>query len=110
MVTPQRKQVPDFHPPLEVAKQAELGLMLRGEFKRGGTMVGVARARDLKNRRNLSRTTIKRMVSYFARHEVDKKAPGFGNILNPSAGYIAWLLWGGDAGREWAQGKLEETA
>ena len=98
----------DLCPPTEVAKQAELGLHLRREFGRGGTMVGVARARDLKNRKNLSRTTIQRMVSYFARHEVDKRAKGFGDIFNPSAGYIAWLLWGGDAGQKWAELKLEK--
>ena len=39
------------------------------------------------------------MVSYFARHEVDKKGEGWGV---DSAGYIAWLLWGGDAGKSWA--------
>jgi hypothetical protein len=63
----------------------------------------VARARDLKNRRSLSPETIKRMTSYFARHAVDKEAADFGNEDDPSAGYIAWLLWGGDAGREWAE-------
>lgn len=65
-------------------------------------MVGVARARDLKNRRRLSPDTIKRMVSYFARHAVDKRSLDFGNDYGPSTGYIAWLLWGGDAGRDWA--------
>jgi len=63
----------------------------------------VARARDLKNRRNLSPDTIKRIVSYFARHTVDKRAPNFGNEDNLSAGYIAWLLWGGDAGKGWCE-------
>ena len=43
------------------------------------------------------------MVSYFARHTVDKRAPNFGNEDNPSAGYIAWLLWGGDAGEGWCE-------
>lgn len=43
------------------------------------------------------------MVSYFARHEVDKKSDNFGNDDDPSAGYIAWLLWGGDAGKKWAE-------
>jgi hypothetical protein len=42
------------------------------------------------------------MVSYFARHEVDKRGKNYGNEQNPSAGYIAWLLWGGDEGRAWA--------
>lgn len=92
----------DFRCPEVVAQNAEKGLRLRAEFGRGGTEIGVARARDLKNRVNLSPSTIKRMVSYFARHEVDKRAKNFGNAQSPSAGYIAWLLWGGDEGRAWA--------
>ena len=90
-------------PPSDVAEAAAKGLELRGRFNRGGTDVGVARARDLKNRRALSDETIKRMASYFARHKVDKRAKNFGDDKDPSAGYIAWLLWGGDAGRAWAE-------
>jgi hypothetical protein len=89
-------------PPQAVAAEAEKGLKLRQAFHRGGTQVGVARARDLSNRRSLSDDTIKRMASYFARHNVDKRAKNFGDDSNPSAGYIAWLLWGGDAGKRWA--------
>lgn len=92
----------DFRCPEIVARNAAKGLELRGKFGRGGTEIGVARARDLKNRVNLSPNTIKRMVSFFARHEVDKRARNFGNDENPSAGYVAWLLWGGDEGRAWA--------
>jgi hypothetical protein len=51
------------------------------------------------NGAELSPSTIKRMVSYFARHEVDKKGEGWGV---DSAGYVAWLLWGGDSGKSWA--------
>lgn len=43
------------------------------------------------------------MASYFARHQVDKRGKNFGNDEDPSAGYIAWLLWGGDAGKAWAE-------
>lgn len=97
------KKKVSLKPPSSVAKAAELGLELRRKFGRGGTVVGIARARDLKNRRNLSPDTIMRMVSYFARHEVDKRAPGFGEVDTPTNGYIAWLLWGGDAGKKWAE-------
>ncbi len=90
-------------PPQAVAREAEKGLELRAKFKKGGTSIGVARARDLKNQRNMSADTIKRMVSYFARHQVDKRAANFGNDDDPSAGYIAWLLWGGDAGKDWCE-------
>jgi len=94
----------DFSPPEGVQAAAARGLELRREFGRGGTEVGVARARDLSNGKNMTPDTIKRMNSYFARHEVDKEGEGFspGEEGYPSAGRIAWLLWGGDAGQRWA--------
>ena len=84
--------------------EAKRGLEWREEHGRGGTEVGVARARDISNRKELSLETVKRMVSYFARHEVDKQGEGFspGEEGYPSAGRIAWALWGGDAGKTWA--------
>lgn len=97
----------DLTPPQAAADAAEKGLALRREHGRGGTDVGVARARDLKNRKSLSADTVKRMRSYFRRHEVDRKADRFGDESDPSAGYIAWLLWGGDPGRDWAEEKAE---
>jgi hypothetical protein len=44
------------------------------------------------------------MRSFFARHEVDKEGEGFSPNENgyPSAGRIAWALWGGDPGKVWA--------
>ena len=94
----------DTQPTQEMAEEAQRGLDWREEFGRGGTEVGVARARDITNRENLSFDTINRMVSYFARHEVDKEGEGFspGEDGYPSAGRIAWALWGGDAGQSWA--------
>lgn len=89
-------------PPAAVAREARRGLDLRAKTGHGGTAVGVARARDLSNQRNVSDRTIRRMRSYFARHAVDAQAPGWNDRDRPSAGRVAWLLWGGDAGREWA--------
>jgi hypothetical protein len=91
--------------------EARRGLEWRQAFGRGGTEVGVSRARDIVNRRRLSRTTVGRMVSYFARHEIDKEAEGFrpGENGYPSAGRIAWALWGGDAGRTWANAIIAES-
>jgi hypothetical protein len=96
------KSADGYSPPDSVRNNAKRGLELRDKFNRGGTMVGVARARDLSNGKSLPLQTINRMVSYFARHEVDKKGKDWGNSSNPSAGYIAWLLWGGDSGKAWA--------
>ena len=91
-------------------KEAKRGLDWRAEYNRGGTEVGVSRARDIVNNRNLSMNTVRRMSSFFARHEVDKEAEGFspGEDGYPSAGRIAWALWGGDAGRSWANRILAE--
>jgi hypothetical protein len=87
-----------------MAAEAKRGLEWRKDNS-GGTDVGVARARDIMNRKNLSLDTVTRMHSFFSRHEVDKKAPGFrpGGEGFPSAGRVAWALWGGDPGQSWAR-------
>jgi len=97
-------------PTAEMAEEARRGLEWRAEYNRGGTAIGVARARDISNRVNLSPDTIRRMVSYFARHEVDKEAVGFrqGETGYPSAGRIAWALWGGDPGKAWANEQIKQ--
>ena len=99
-------------PPKAVAAAAERGLELREAHGRGGTEVGVRRARRLADRETVSDRDIKSMYSYFARHEVDRRARLWGDPDRPSAGYIAWQLWGGDPGREWVDGlrtKLREA-
>lgn len=100
----------DLKPTTGMAEEARKGLDWRKEFKRGGTAVGVARASQLIRRENLSPRTVKRMHSFFSRHEVDKKAEGFrpGEKGFPSAGRIAWALWGGDAGQSWARKKARQ--
>ena len=92
--------------PTEAMKEdAQRGLDWRREFGRGGTAVGIARARDIVNDKELSEDTVIRMYSFFSRHEVDKKAEGFnqGEDGYPSNGRIAWALWGGDAGFTWSK-------
>ncbi len=91
-------------PPADVAAAAKKGLELREKFHRGGTSVGVHRAQQLAERRDVSFRDILAISAYFARHEVDKasKSHDWGDETDPSAGYIAWLLWGGEPGRRWA--------
>lgn len=94
-----------YKPNEAMMAEAERGLAWREEYGRGGTEVGVARARDIANGRNLSLDTVYRMASYFARHEVDKQGQGWNRDEDgyPSAGRIAWALWGGDSGWAWAK-------
>jgi len=100
----------DTVPTAAMQTEAERALEWRRQHERGGTDVGVARAVQLKNRQRLSPNTVRRMRSYFARHEVDKEAEGFkrGEPGYPSAGRIAWGLWGGDPGQRWAERKVKE--
>jgi hypothetical protein len=95
----------DLKPTESMANNARRGLELRRKFGRGGTAVGVARARDLANRAELSPDTVLRMYSFFSRHEVDKQGKDWNNTERPSNGKIAWLLWGGDSGYSWATSK-----
>ena len=100
----------DLKPTDSMAKEAQRGLDWRKEFNRGGTSVGVARANQLVNKENLSPNTVLRMYSFFSRHEVDKQAEGFkqGEKGYPSAGRIAWALWGGDSGFSWSKMKRNQ--
>ena len=100
----------DLKPSEGMAEEAKRGLEWRKEFGRGGTQVGVARANQLVGQESLSPNTVLRMYSFFSRHEVDKQAEGFerGEDGYPSAGRIAWALWGGDAGFSWSKTKREQ--
>jgi HK97 family phage portal protein len=100
----------DLVPTDGMVEEAKRGLEWRKEHKRGGTQVGVTRANQIVNKTRLSANTVLRMYSFFSRHEVDKQAEGFdrGEDGYPSAGRIAWALWGGDAGFSWSKGKRDQ--
>tara|TARA_Y100000114_G_scaffold74036_1_gene67876 strand:+ start:1585 stop:3258 length:1674 start_codon:yes stop_codon:yes gene_type:complete len=100
----------DLKPSEGMVAEARKGLEWRREFNRGGTDVGVARARDIVSGKNMSIDTVKRMFSFFSRHEVDKEAEGFrpGEEGYPSPGRIAWALWGGDAGFSWSRKRRDQ--
>lgn len=103
---------PSFTPTAKMASAARRGLRLREKFGRGGTEVGVKRAHQLADRASLSGEDVKSMHSYFARHEVDKETHSgkWNSDHDPSAGFIAWLLWGGEAGKAWADKKAKSLS
>ena len=76
-----------------------------GDAKGAGTAVGWGRATDIVAGRSMSLSVVKRMYSFFSRHEVDKKAKGFssGEEGYPSKGRVMWDAWGGDAGFSWSR-------
>jgi hypothetical protein len=88
---------------MQAAARRAIKLKEEGKAKGAGTMVGWTRAGQLARGETLSLSTVKRMYSFFSRHEVDKKGKDFNNAENPSNGKIMWLAWGGDAGFSWSR-------
>jgi len=98
-----------FTPPADVARNAQRALDVRATkppSQQGMTPVGLARARQLANRDPVSLDTVQRMVSYFARHEVDKQGATWDE---QGKGWQAWYGWGGDEGRTWANQIMKEN-
>lgn len=98
-----------YSPPAGARAAARRAIKFKedGKATGAGTAVGWTRARQLANGETLSLSTVKRMYSYFSRHEVDKKGKDWANQSNPSNGYIMWLAWGGDAGFSWSRRIVE---
>jgi hypothetical protein len=88
---------------MQSAARRAIKLKEQGKAKGAGTMVGWTRAGQLVRGESLSLDTVKRMYSFFSRHEVDKKGKDWDNSENPSNGKIMWLAWGGDAGFSWSR-------
>jgi len=99
-----------YKPTSGMASAAKRALKWRADGKPGGTLVGLARANQLKDRDPLTASTVLRMYSFFSRHEVDKQATGFnsGEEGFPSKGRVAWDLWGGDGGYSWSTAKRNQ--
>jgi capsid protein len=98
-----------FRPNAAMAKNARRALEVRQEkpaSQRGMTPVGLARARDISNRRPLSLETVRRMKAYFDRHAVDKEGETWSE---QGKGWQAWNGWGGDEGRTWANAIVQRA-
>jgi len=103
ILAPKKYDHIDFKPPEGARKAAERALRRRAQkpqSQRGMTSVGIARARDLINGVRLSPETVRRMLAYFTRHEVDKQGSTWDEY---GKGRQAWDGWGGDAGFAWAR-------
>jgi len=90
--------------PKQASENAKIALRWAEENGWGscGTSVGKARANQLAKGEPISRDTIARMAA-FERHRQNSDKE-----LGDGCGRLMWLAWGGDAGVEWAQRKLEQ--
>ena len=102
-----KKTAPDLSIPKTVQANAKKGLELRQEHGFGGTQVGETTAKLLAEGGKITARKARHIAQYFPRHahdnleQTDKKG-------KPSRGYIAWLLWGGDEGRAWSEGLVNQ--
>ena len=96
-------------PTQEIADEATKGLRLYNEGKGGDGLVDatIADARKMAAREALSEEKVRQMPGWFARHEASR-TDGWDTPGEETPGYVAWLLWGGDAGRAWAERKVEQ--
>jgi hypothetical protein len=83
--------------PDRVKKNAQRGLELRKKFGRGGTDVGENTARTLAAGGSIGIEKVRHINRYFPRHAGDNLSDKTSN------GWIAWLLWGGDAAWSWTR-------
>ena len=93
-----------YRPTAAMASAAKRGLKMRAESpasQRGGTAVGMARARQFSQRESVSLDIVKRTFSFLSRAKVYYK-PG-----ENTPGTQAYLLWGGPAGLTWAKNILD---
>ena len=98
--------------PAAAGKNAQMAIDWKEKYGRdevpAGTPVGWARAHQLAKGEKISADTVKRM-SAFNRHRKNSKiAPEHKDEPWKDNGYVAWLIWGGDEGVDWAIEKSKE--
>jgi hypothetical protein len=98
--------------PAAAKKNAQLAIDWKEKYGRdevdAGTPVGWARAHQLAKGEKISAETIGRMASFNRHRKNSKVAPEFKDTPWKDRGYVAWLIWGGDEGVDWAMKKIKE--
>jgi hypothetical protein len=86
-----------YAPSLQMILAARQGLALSKEHGSGGALSAITRARDMAQGERITEGTAKRLMIYFDSHPEDATA------AQESAGGIAFLLHGGNAGKQWVE-------
>ena len=96
-------------PTAGMASAARRGLKLHEEGKSGDGLKPetVARANRLARREEMNEDWVREMNAWFARHEASKTS-GWDQPPDYSPAFVAWLLWGGNAAKNWSARKVKE--
>jgi HK97 family phage prohead protease len=97
-------------PTAGMASAARRGLKLHEEGKSGDGLKPetVARANRLARREEMNDDWVREMNAWFARHDSASKSPGWDKAGEEKPGFVAWLLWGGNAAKNWSARKVKE--
>jgi len=92
-----------------MAAAARRGLKLHEAGRSGDGLKPetVARAHKIAARDELTPEHVREMRAWFARHKVDRR-PGWDAAGKETPGFVAWELWGGNAGQEWSESKVKQ--
>lgn len=98
--------------PAAAKKNAKMAIDWKEKYGReevdAGTAVGWARAHQLAKGEKISADTIKRMASFNRHRKNSSINPKLKDTPWKDRGYVAWLIWGGDEGVDWAMKKSKE--
>jgi hypothetical protein len=98
--------------PVAAKKNAQMAIDWKEKYGReevdAGTAVGWARAHQLAKGENISKDTIKRMSSFNRHRKNSTIATEYKDTPWKDRGYVAWLIWGGTEGVDWAMKKSKE--
>lgn len=99
----------NLKPTAGMASAARRGLELHEKGLSGDGLKPetVARANRLAKREEMNRDWVVEMNAWFKRHE-SSKTDGWDEPPDYSPAFVAWLLWGGNAAKNWAARKVEE--
>jgi HK97 family phage prohead protease len=97
-----------LRPSSGMASAAREGLRLHEEGKSGDGLKPetVSNAKKIIARQSLTERHVREMNAWFARHKTASKSPGWDKAGAEKPGYVAWQLWGGNAGESWAASKV----
>lgn len=97
-------------PSAGMAAAARDGLRLHEDGRSGDGLKPetVARAKKISAREALTEDHVIEMAAWFKRHATASKSPGWDKAGEEKPGYVAWQLWGGDAGASWSASKADQ--
>jgi uncharacterized protein involved in copper resistance len=100
----------DLRPTAGMAAAAKSGLKLHAAGRSGSGLKPetVARARKIASRTSLTEAHVREMAAWFARHDKASRSPGWNAKGKEKPGWVAWQLWGGDAGKTWSQARVRQ--